>query len=328
MAPGGAGRRHRPGGLLQRPGGDEAGADPRQPADADDDPVEGGRVHGDRDPGGEARLRARLPVGAGCRRPRRAPALERLVRVREAVHARSEASRGRVRRCHRLDVGVGDVQRRRRRPRQAGGRVRLPVDARPEPLRRAGRRRRRLRRLAHRGADRAAPGRPVCARRQVDAADRPLAHDRGHPRPGRRLHDPVRPAGRDAARGDLPDRVRQAEQAIVDGVFGGNRPAFNAALGEGGGEHLRRQGGDRRRAPARADRGGDRRFPRRARRRFRRSTRRIRTRSSGSSRSLRPLRGSATVPRASPSPRRRRRRSSGCPRRSPRRSPPASARTR
>jgi hypothetical protein len=31
-----------------------------------------------------------------------------------------------------------------------------------------------------------------------------------------------------------PDRVRQAEQAIVDGSFGGNRAAFNAALARGG----------------------------------------------------------------------------------------------
>ncbi len=31
-----------------------------------------------------------------------------------------------------------------------------------------------------------------------------------------------------------PDRVRQAEQAIVDGIFGGNRASFNAALAEAG----------------------------------------------------------------------------------------------
>ena len=31
-----------------------------------------------------------------------------------------------------------------------------------------------------------------------------------------------------------PDAVRQAEQAIVDGSFGGSRPAFNAALAKGG----------------------------------------------------------------------------------------------
>ncbi len=31
-----------------------------------------------------------------------------------------------------------------------------------------------------------------------------------------------------------PERVRQAEQAIVDGVFGGSRPAFNAALAKAG----------------------------------------------------------------------------------------------
>ena len=45
------------------------------------------RVHRDRDPGGEARLRARLPVGPGRGRARGIAAVERLVRVRQALHA-------------------------------------------------------------------------------------------------------------------------------------------------------------------------------------------------------------------------------------------------
>ena len=140
VAAGGAGRRHRPRGLLQRAGRDAAGRDPRQPADADDAARGDRRLHGDRDPRVEARLRARLPVRPRRRRPRRAPAVEHVVPVREAVHARGQAGRGGVRRRDRLVVGVGDVQRRGSRPRQAGGRVRLPLDARPVALRRAGRR--------------------------------------------------------------------------------------------------------------------------------------------------------------------------------------------
>ena len=47
----------------------------------------------------------------------------------EALHPRCEADRGRVRDRDGVVVGVGDLQHRRRRPRQAGGCVRLPLDA-------------------------------------------------------------------------------------------------------------------------------------------------------------------------------------------------------
>ena len=54
---------------------------------------------------------------------------EQWFRVHQAVHARCEADRGRVRDRDGVVVGVGDLQHRRRRPRQAGGCVRLPLDA-------------------------------------------------------------------------------------------------------------------------------------------------------------------------------------------------------
>ena len=79
VARGRPGRRHRPRDLLQRARGDAAGRDPRQPPHAHHAARAARRVHGDRDPGVEARLRARLPVGPGRRRPRGAAAVEPVV---------------------------------------------------------------------------------------------------------------------------------------------------------------------------------------------------------------------------------------------------------
>jgi len=61
---------------------------------------------------------------------RRAPAVQRVVRVREAVHARGErVAANSV--SHGLDLGVGTFNAAAP-TRQAGGRLRLPLDARPE----------------------------------------------------------------------------------------------------------------------------------------------------------------------------------------------------
>ena len=71
-------------------------------------------------------------------------------------------------------------------------------------------------------------------RRPGPAPDRPLADDRGHPRPDvafTSIFDRLVETGLAKV---SDDRVDQAIQAIVDGVFGGSRPAFNAALARRG----------------------------------------------------------------------------------------------
>ena len=117
---------------FNAPRGDAPGRDPRQPRGC-------GRRSGTRSPPTRrSGSRSRSSASCSASSPARARAAARgssppstWFRVREALHARREAGRGRVRDRHGLDVGVGDVQHRRRRPRQAGGRVRLPLDARP-----------------------------------------------------------------------------------------------------------------------------------------------------------------------------------------------------
>ena len=120
------------------------------------------------------------------------------------------------------------------------------------------------------------------------------------------------------------ERVTQAIQAIVDGVFSGTRPAYNAALAKGGAT---------RSSPARAVADellraqieGALRCRLRPTSRPGSSTAPTRPCRSARSGSTRRRRGSAIAARGSRLPRPRPPRSSGFPRRSRRRSPPASA---
>ena len=125
-------------------------------------------LHGRRHPARSPRPRHRLPVGARQGRSRGAAADRRLASVREARDARGEAGGRRAAHRQRRHVGLGDLRHRRRGRRQAEGRLRLPMGARPGALRRAGGRRARLQRVARRRADRAAARHALSRRRQVD----------------------------------------------------------------------------------------------------------------------------------------------------------------
>ena len=125
-----------------------------------------------------------------------------------------------------LVVGLAELLRRRQRSRQARGRVRLPVDARPEAVRRARRRRRRFQRVTHRGPDRAARRRPLHVRHADDRegrrrADAALTGDLsvGCDRAAAARRAARRPAGR-------PQTVLAAERAIVRDSFGGSARAI------------------------------------------------------------------------------------------------------
>ena len=97
-------------------------------------------------------------------------------------------------------MGLGDLLRRRQRPRQARRRVRLALGARPEALRRPDARRRRVRRVAHRGPARAAGGRALHARHEHDPEGRRRAH-RGADRRPRLRRERAAPARRAARAG-------------------------------------------------------------------------------------------------------------------------------
>jgi hypothetical protein len=93
-----------------------------------------------------------------------------------------------------------------------------------------GRGRTGLWRLAHRGPDRAAAWHSVLAGRAAAASDRPVAHDRGHARPRRRLHRALRPLGRERARPDSRRSRHGGDPGDRRRVFAGSRAAYSGAL--------------------------------------------------------------------------------------------------
>ena len=117
-----------------------------------------------------------------------------VVRLREARCPRRAADRGGARPADRLVVGLGDVHGEvGLRRRQAGRRLRLPVDEESEPVRRPCRGRKGLRPVAHAGP-------AVCARAGVLHPRRERCHRRGDPDAARGCHRRRPGRGRDRAR--------------------------------------------------------------------------------------------------------------------------------
>ena len=121
----------------------------------------------DRHPGRPGRARAAVPVRGRAGWPSGAAAAFGVARVREARDARGEAGRRRDEDPGRLVVGLAELLHRGRRPRQGRGGVRVPLDARPEAVRRPeARRASRSTRRSPRGRSRC---RPACAARSAGA---------------------------------------------------------------------------------------------------------------------------------------------------------------
>ncbi len=211
------------------------GVDPRQPPDAHAPPRGGRGVHGDRDPGLEARLRARLPVRARASGGREG--LQPSSAWFEYAKLYTLAARRVAAEFGVATVwtwGWGTFNAAGADPdKQAAACVYLWT--RDQSLcdgpTAAGRS---FDDSLTEGQIDAAAGHSVQLRRASDAPDRPFEDDGGHPRPRRRLHDPLRPPGGGELAQIPPTASARPMQAIVDGASPGSRPAFNAALAKAG----------------------------------------------------------------------------------------------
>ena len=130
-----------------------------------------------------------------------------------------------------LVVGVGDVRLQRARRGQAARRLHLPVDARTGAVRRPGPGRRRLQRLARRGADPARGRRAVPDRAEARRSRPPRSigslGSRAVARPrSARCSCAISCKGRKASQLS----IRRQEAAIIYGRFTGSRGRYVAAL--------------------------------------------------------------------------------------------------
>ena len=199
------------------------------PADADDAAERDRRLHRDRDPGVEARLRARLPVRA------RAPAAARGCSRRRSGSGSPSCTRS-LRSGSRPSSAIATVW-------SWGWGTFNAAGADPDKQAAAcvflwtrdaslcdgpgGGRARTSRTRVSRGSSRRSPQGAQCiARRPRAAADRPLADDRRDQGPRRRLHDPLRPARRDRPREDLgrPRRRRRSRRSSTVSSAAAGRP--------------------------------------------------------------------------------------------------------
>ena len=171
----------------------------------------------DRDPAVEDRHLPRLPHEPGPGRPRAPQAGERVVRHDQVAGASGQAGQPRDSSGDGLVLGLGRVGRDGSRSRQARCRLRLPLDARPQPLRRA--------------EDGGAQVRHVLDRRPADPARRVAVHDAVGParqlsaferrardgRPRDRVHvalRPARPQERGAGQAEGPEGRRAGDHPL------------------------------------------------------------------------------------------------------------------
>ena len=197
------------------------------------------------------RPRDRLPVGRRQGRSRGSAATREVVRHGEARDPCGATGRGGA--ADRLDLvlGLGDVRPRHRGSRQGSRCLRLPLDARSEPVRRPRDGRSGFRQLAHRGPDRPTTWRSVRMERRLDCARRGRPAGARDGRPPARARCPldrsragagVRAAGpggrRARSRRHHRERVRRRRERLRGG-------ARRRGVG-------RRHGGDPDREPARS----------------------------------------------------------------------------
>ena len=182
----------RSGDLLLRAADPPAGAGARVADAPQRIPPGPERSDRDRHPAVEDRDLPRLPHEPRPGRPREAQARRGLVRHDQVAGARGQAGEPGDPARDGLVVGLGRVGRGRPRPRQAGRRVRLPVDPQPEPVRRSEHGRPQVRPFPDRGPA------PPARRDAMHRARRPdqhvpaLEHRARHPRPRDRLHVALR----------------------------------------------------------------------------------------------------------------------------------------
>ena len=176
VAPGGAVHQLRARGLLRGAADLPPGAGARLPEPAERLPPGSHRPDVDRDPSVEGRHLPRLPHEPGPGRTRAPEACERLVRHRQVAGARDQAGQPRAPARHDLVVGLGRVGRGGSRSGQAGRRLRLSLDAQPQPLRRAEDGRAQVRQITDRGP--ADPARGVAVHDAVGPARKLAALER------------------------------------------------------------------------------------------------------------------------------------------------------